>query len=116
MERVDSEVNKALRQIIQFELNDPRVNDSNILLTIVKSEVTKDMKYCKTFVSVYPIQKGKEIIDVLNSSQAYIKKCLAKKVLMRNIPNITFVLDDGAEYSDNIDKIIKSLNLDKEGE
>ena len=48
MERVDSEVNKALSEIIRFELNDPRIENS--FLTILKSEVTKDMKYCKTYV------------------------------------------------------------------
>lgn len=116
MERVDSEVNKALSQIIQFELNDPRINNSSTFLTVLKSEVTKDMKYCKTFVSVYPIEKGKEVIDTLNASQPYIRKCLAKKVLIRNIPLITFVQDTGADYSEHIDKLIKGLNKEESGE
>ncbi|MBQ7307804.1 MAG: 30S ribosome-binding factor RbfA [Clostridia bacterium] len=111
MERVDSEVNKALGQIIQYELNDPRVN--GVLITVLKSEVTKDMKYCKSFVSVYPIEKGKEILEVLNSSTSHIKKCLARKVLIRNIPQLTFILDTSAEYSKHINEIINNLKTNE---
>ena len=114
MERVDSEVNKALGDIIRFELNDPRIQ--NAFLTILKSEVTKDMKYCKTFVSVFPIEKGEEMIKVLTSCTPYIKKCLARKVLLRNIPDITFVLDRGAEHSEQIEKILKTIDIKTDDE
>lgn len=112
MERVDSEVNKALGQIVQYELNDPRLN--GILITVLKSEVTKDMKYCKSFVSVFPVEKGKEIVEILNASTPHIKKCLARKVLIRNIPQINFILDTTAEYSKHINELINSLKTNEE--
>ena len=71
MERVDSEVNKALGQIVQYELNDPRLN--GILITVLKSEVTKDMKYCKSFVSIFPVEKGKEIVQVYTNTTKITK-------------------------------------------
>ena len=112
MERVDSEVNKAIGQIIQYELSDPRL--SGVMISTLKSEVTKDMKYCKTCISVFPAEKGEEIIKVLNDCRPYIKKCLASKVLMRSIPQLNFVLDKGLEYSEHIEGILKELNIQGE--
>lgn len=112
MERIDSEIQKALSQIVQYELNDPRTH--NVFISILKCEVTKDLKYCKAYVSVFPIDKTNEVLSVLKQSVPYIRKCLTKKVLVRNIPDINFVHHQGTEHSSKIDKLLKSIEYTTE--
>ena len=72
------------------------------------------MKYCKAFVSVFPIEKSEEVIIALKTSEPYIKKCLSKKILIRNIPSISFLLHQGVEHSSKIEKILKDLEKTEE--
>ena len=111
MDRVNKEMKRALAKIIQFDLNDPRLN--GVMISVVRCEVTSDEKYCKAYVSVFPIDNAKEIIDVLSSCQGYIRRCLKSEIVIRNIPQITFVLDRNAEYADHIESVLKGI---KEGD
>ena len=107
MERINSEVAKAIGETIQFDIKDPRIVGT--FITVVKCEITKDLKFCKTYVSIFPFEKSDIVITILKNSESFIKRNLAKKVMLRNIPSIAFVLDKGAEYSNKIDNLLKEI-------
>jgi len=111
MERVNSEVKRSLNSIINYDLKDPRLEDA--MITITKCEVTKDMKNCKTFLTVMPEDKEKEILKLIKNSENFIKKQLAQKVLLRNIPSINFVIDETEKYGAKIDKLLEQINNEK---
>ena len=110
MERVNSEVKKSLSSIISYDLKDPRLED--VMITITKCEVTKDMKNCKTFLTVMPEDKEKEIIKLIKNSEAFIKRQLAQKVLLRNVPTINFVIDETEKYGAKIDRLLEQIKND----
>lgn len=107
--RINSDVQRVISHIIEFEIKDPRVNS---LVSVVKCDVTNDLKECKCYISVLGYEEaGKSTIDGLNSAKGFVRKRLAESLNMRYTPEITFVLDRSIEYgvmmSKKIDDIMK---------
>ncbi len=110
-ERVNSDVQRVLSHIIGSELKDPRIS---LMTSIVKCEVTKDLKECKAYVSVMADEESqKDTIKGLNSAKGYIRKCLASSLNLRNTPDLHFVLDHSIQYgvdmSHKIDEIMAPI-------
>lgn len=115
--RINGEVQKALCEIIR-ELKDPRIHP---MTSVVLAQVTPDLKFCKAYVSVLANEEqAQDTIRGLKSAEGFIRTQLAKKVNLRNTPDVTFVLDQSIEYgvrmSKLIDDVTKDLQDDEETE
>ncbi len=94
--RINDEVQRALAEIISRELKDPRVDK---LASVMQAEVAPDLKTCKVWISVYAGgDAGKKTIEGLRSAEGFIRSALAKKVNLRNTPELRFILDDSIAY------------------
>ncbi|MCR5228359.1 MAG: 30S ribosome-binding factor RbfA [Eubacterium sp.] len=107
--RTNSDVQRVISHIIEFEIKDPRVSS---LVSVVKCDVTNDLKECKCYISVLGDEEaGKSTLDGLNSAKGFVRKRLAESLNMRYTPEITFVHDRSIEYgvmmSKKIDDIMK---------
>ena len=110
--RVNSDVRRVIGHIIEFELKDPGISG---LTSVVKTEVTKDLKICKCYISVLGDEAaGQSTIEGLRRGAGFIRKRLAESLNLRNTPEIHFVLDKSIEYGVNmskkIDEIMKPIN------
>lgn len=103
MERVNSEVMKALLQIIQ-NMNDKRISGNIITLTYV--ETAPDLKNAKVGVVC---DNSKEIIKLLNSSKGFIRRELAKKLIMKNTPELNFVADNTEANANKIEELLRKI-------
>ncbi len=93
--RINDEVQRALAGIVR-EVKDPRISP---LTSITGTEVAPDLKTCKVYVSVYGDQEtGARTMEGLRSASRFIRGELARKVNLRNTPELTFVLDDSIAY------------------
>ena len=110
--RANSEIKKKLSEIFLYELKDPRF-DSVMTITWVK--VSPDFTSCKVGVSVLnkDIEKRNKIIELLTKSSGHIKSRLAEALKLRAVPKLTFILDDGSFYAQQIDSILAELNIPK---
>ena len=97
-ERANSEVERALNDILRNKINDPRLNEF-ITITFVKLSV--DFRYCKVGVSVYTGDKN-VVINQLRKSEGFIKRELVKMIDLPYTPKLNFILDEGAKHSDDI--------------
>ena len=109
--RIDEEYKKELSQIIGYELKNPNVTG---LISVTKVKVTSDLKYAKVYVSVLNSKNIKETLAGLKKSSGYIRSELAKRVNLRNTPELIFELDDSIEYGAKIDSILKEIMPKKE--
>ena len=92
--------------IIHDELNDPRLG----FITIMRAEVTKDLRMVKVYFSVFGSQKQKDKAgDGLESAAGFIRKRLGEHLKLRFVPEIIFKLDESVEYSINISQKIERL-------
>ena len=94
--RINKEVMHALADIIRTEIKDPRLDP---LTCVMSAEVAPDLKTCKVEVSVMGDEEHKqETLTALKSASGYIRTLLAKKVDLRNTPELIFRLDNSTEY------------------
>lgn len=111
--RVNEEVMRELAEIIRTEIKDPRMAT---LVSVVSVEVAPDLKTAKAYISAMGGDNPEEgTLKALNSAKGYIKKLLAKRVNLRNTPDITFIMDSSIAYGvDMISKIDSIMAKEKE--
>nr|MBQ8252652.1 30S ribosome-binding factor RbfA [Lachnospiraceae bacterium] len=106
--RVNGEVMRALADIIRGEIKDPRISE---LTSVVAVEVAPDLKTCKAWISVFgDEQKIADTLAGLQSAEGFIRSKLAKKINLRNTPQITFIMDQSIAYGVSMSKKIDEVN------
>ena len=106
--RVNGEVMRVLADIIRGDIKDPRIG---MLTSVVNVEVAPDLKTCKAWISVLGNEESqKDTLAGLRSAEGYIKNQLARKINLRNTPEIRFIIDQSIEYGVNMSKMIDDVN------
>lgn len=109
--RVNGEVQRELSNILRGGIKDPRVAP---MTSVVAVEVAPDLKTCKAYISVFGDEKAQEdTVKGLQSAEGYIRRELARRLNMRNTPEVKFVMDQSIAYgvamSKKIDEVTKNL-------
>lgn len=113
--RINMEVHRELSEIIRTEIKDPRV--SSAMTTVVAVEVTPDLKYCKAYISVLGGEEAAQnAVAGLKNAVGYIRRELARRINLRNTPEISFVLDQSIEYGVNMSRLIDEVTKDLKDE
>ena len=110
MGRIGEEYKKELSQIIDRELKDPSITG---MISVTKVKVTNDLKYAKIYISILNSKDEKATIEGLKKSSGFIRTELAKRINLRNTPELIFEIDDSMEYGAKIDSILKEILPDK---
>lgn len=106
--RVNGEVHRVLAEVIRSEIKDPRIHP---MTSVVSVEVAPGLKTCKAWVSVLGDEDSqKNTIEGLKSAEGYIRSLLAKKINLRNTPEIRFILDQSIAYGVSMSKKIDEIN------
>lgn len=109
--RVNGEVMRVLADIIRGDIKDPRID---MLTSVVNVEVAPDLKTCKAWISVLGDEKAvADTLEGLNSAKSYIRRELARRINLRNTPDITFVMDQSIAYGVRMSKLIDDVNEGK---
>lgn len=110
--RINSEVQREMSSIIRKDLKDPRIHPMTSVMAV---EVTPDLKFAKIFVSVLGNDEEKEkTMEGLKKSASFARHQLAKRMNLRNTPELTFVLDTSIEYGVTMSKKIDELKEKEE--
>ena len=108
--RINMEVQRELSEIIRSGIKDPRIHP---MTSVVAVEVTPDLKYCKAYISVLGDEEAaKATVEGLRSASSYVRRELARRVNLRNTPEIKFILDQSIEYGVNMSKLIDEVTMD----
>lgn len=98
-ERVSDLIIEELNNILLREIEIP-----DVLITITDAEVLKDLSIATIKVSVYPSEKSKEVIKILEKMRKKFQFLLNRKLNIRPMPQISFKLDKGPEKAAIIEK------------
>ena len=104
IDRISQECHKAIDRIIRDELNDPRIGST---WSIVRCEVTRDLRYCKVRVSILEDERRKDMMAALKNAAGFVRRELGRSVDLRYVPEIQFELDTNIEYAAHIDALLK---------
>ena len=104
IDRISEEVHKAIDRIIRDELNDPRIGGT---WSIVRCEVTRDLRYAKVRISVLEADRRKGMMEALNRAAGFVRRQLGREVDLRYVPEVQFELDTNMEYAAKINALLK---------
>ncbi len=104
IDRISQECHRAIDKIIRDELNDPRIGGT---WSIVRCEVTRDLRYCKVRVSILEAEKRKDMMAALKKAAGFVRRELGRAVDLRYVPEIQFELDTNIEYAAHINELLK---------
>lgn len=79
-----------------------------VIISVTTVRVSPDLSVARAYLSVFPPEKGNEIIGSVNSNARTIRYELARRVRyqLRKTPELTFFLDDSLDYLENIDHLL----------
>ena len=105
--RINGEEQKELAEIIRAEIKDPRISP---LTSVISVEVAPDLKTCKAWISVYGDDRvAEETLAGLKSAEGYIRRELARRINLRNTPEIRFIVDQSIAYGVKMSKLIDEV-------
>jgi len=99
-----------LVDILQGEIRKNGI--SNLIISISKVNVTTDLSIAKVHLSVFPSERGAEILAAVRSNAPLIKHDLSQRVKLqlRKVPNLVFYIDDSLDQIEKLDQELKGEN------
>ena len=107
--RINEDIRLCLASRLR-EVKDPRVNQGD-LLSVVRTETTGDLRYCKVYLSVLGDCNEKEFKRGLKSCSGWLRRELGSALSLRYTPELIFELDHSIEHGAHINELISQLDI-----
>lgn len=108
--QIAEEIQQIVSYLLQREIKDPRVG----FVTVTQVDVTQDIKYARIYVSVMGSpEEQKATMDALSSARGFVRRELASRMEIRQVPEVQFKLDRGLEYSDRINRLLNEIKSEE---
>ena len=80
-----------------------------VMISVTRTKISPDLSICTAYLSVFPSEKGEEILANINANSKQIRYELGTRVRnqMRIIPELRFFIDDSLDYIEHIDELLK---------
>ena len=80
-----------------------------VMVSVTRTKISPDLIVCTAYLSVFPSERGEEIIKNINANDKTIRYELGTRVRhqLRIIPELRFFIDDSLDYIDRIDELLK---------
>ena len=104
---------QKIARLIQKELSEifrlQTAKMGGVLVSVSAVRVSPDLSIARAYLSIFPSEKGKEIIESINHNAKSVRYELAQRVRyqLRKTPELTFFIDDSLDYIEHIDSLLK---------
>ena len=106
-ERVAQRIKRETADILETTLRDPRLGG---MVTVTDVEVTHDMAMARIYVSILEEGKAREqALQALASAAGFVRRQLASRLGLREVPELRFVLDTSIERGARVEDILRRL-------
>ena len=80
-----------------------------VMISVTRTKISPDLSICTAYLSVFPSDKGEEILANINANSKQIRYELGTRVRnqMRIIPELRFFIDDSLDYIEHIAELLK---------
>jgi ribosome-binding factor A len=113
--RVADQIQRSLAQLIQSDINDPRLGLVNINQVDVSRDYANARVYV-TFVGDEADEDVEESIAILNKASGYLRSQLAKRLNTRTTPRLRFVYDKTSVEGQRLNHLINQAVSRDRGE
>ena len=96
---------KELSQIFQEQTRSLH----GVMVSVTRVKISPDLSICPAYLSIFPSEKGEEMLNNISSHEKQIRYELGTRVRyqLRIIPELRFFIDDSLDYIDRIDELLK---------
>ena len=110
LERINELVSQELGKIIFEEVE----AEPGVLTTVMAADTSEDLRHTNVTVSVFPTKKGPQMLKILQARIFDLQQLLNKKLKIRPVPKIRFVLNADESGSQEIDTLLENLKNNHE--
>ena len=110
---MESTRQKKVSRLIQKELSvifqkEAQHLFNKVILSITAVRISPDLSYAKVFISIFPVKEPEKVLLIVKKYNSIFRKALAKNIRnqLRIVPELDFFLDDSAEYSEEINRLL----------
>ena len=107
--RINEDIRMCLSEKLR-QVKDPRVQQGG-LLSVVRTETTGDLRYCKVYLSTLGEVNEKELKKGLKSCSGWLRRELGSALSLRYTPELIFELDHSIEHGAHINELISQLDI-----
>jgi ribosome-binding factor A len=103
---------QKIERLIQKDLGEIFLRQTKqmpgVLVSVTGVRISSDLSVAKSYLSIFPPGKGKEILDNINLHKKNIRYELGLRIgkQVRRIPELAFFRDDSIDYLENIDNLL----------
>ena len=112
IQRINEDIRMCLSEKLR-QVKDPRVQQGG-LLSVVRTDTTGDLRYCKVYLSVLGDVDEKELKKGLRSCSGWLRRELGASLSLRYTPELIFELDHSIEHGAHISQLLEDLNIPEE--
>jgi len=113
VERLNHLMREEISDLLQRGINDPRLSR---FISITRVDVSQDVKQARIFVSVLGDEAEKnDAIRGFGAAAGFIRKELGRRIPIRSIPELSFVLDDSIATGERVLGLIKQVSEPDDG-
>lgn len=105
LQKIERLLQKELGDIFQKQTQAMR----GVLVSVSVVRVSPDLGIAKAYLSIFPSEKSKDLLDAIRANTKAIRYDLGQRVgkQLRIIPELSFFIDDSLDYIEHIDKLLK---------
>lgn len=80
-----------------------------VMVSVTRVRVSPDLSICTAHLSIFPSERGEEIMANIQKNEKQIRYELGTRVRyqLRIVPELRFFIDDSLDYIDHIDELLK---------
>ena len=103
-EKINRLVQKELSEIFRLET----AKTTGVLISVSHVRVSPDLSVARVHLSIFPSERGTEMIANINANATAIRYDLAQRLRyqLRRTPELTFYIDDSLDYIEHIDQLL----------
>lgn len=109
LESINQIVHEELSKIIDREIEFPE----RTLVTITRVETSEDKHHAKVFFSLFGRAVEEDILKIFSERVPRLQQLLNRRLRVRPIPKIRFLVDVHEKRREKIEKILGSSDTDK---
>lgn len=103
LEKVNELIRQQIAEIIEREMEFGK----DVLVTVLAAETSRDLLNSRIIISVFPENKSKATLEILKKNIYDIQQILNRRLNMRPVPKINFIISKQIAEADRIEKLIE---------
>jgi len=109
LQKVARLIQKDMGEILRYESKNLF---KGAMITVTKVRVSSDLSIAKIYISIFALSgvTTDEVFELVKANKSLLRNKLAsmERNQLRIIPDLSFFIDDSLDYSENIDRLLKS--------